>query len=268
VGKIVAKAAAENLCPVTLELGGKNPCIITKDADLKLSAKRITWGKFTNNGQTCIAPDYLLVDNSVKEELIQNIKKSVEEFYGINPQENKDYSRIINHSNFERLRDMSKDTTIIHGGEFDESDRYISPTLIEGPELDHSLMLEEIFGPVLPIYGYDDISEVRGFIEKFEAPLAFYLFTSKARWAEKFMSSFSYGGGSINDVMAHFINSKLPFGGKGHSGLGAYHGKHSIRTFQHESALTTKSTWLDIPLRYPPYSNKEKLMSSIMRLFS
>ena len=267
VGKIVAKAAAENLCPVTLELGGKNPCIVTKDADLKLSAKRITWGKFTNNGQTCIAPDYLLVDNSIKEKLIQYIQESIEEFYGTNPQENKDYSRIINRSNFERLRDMTKGSTVLYGGTFNETDRYISPTLIEGPELDHALMLEEIFGPILPIYGYDDISEVREFIGNFEAPLAFYLFTSKTRWAEKYMSSFSYGGGSINDVMAHFINSKLPFGGKGHSGLGAYHGKHSIRTFQHESALTTKSTWLDIPLRYPPYSNKEKLMSSVMRLF-
>ena len=144
VGKIVAKAAAENLCPVTLELGGKNPCIVTKDADLKLSAKRITWGKFTNNGQTCIAPDYLLVDNSIKEKLTQYIQESIEEFYGVNPQQNKDYSRIINRSNFERLRDMTKGSTVLYGGTFNETDHYISPTLIEGPELDHPLMLEEI----------------------------------------------------------------------------------------------------------------------------
>ncbi|WP_163411570.1 aldehyde dehydrogenase [Flavobacterium ajazii] len=263
VGKIVAKAAAEHLTPVTLELGGKNPCIIDETADLRLAAKRIVWGKFINAGQTCIAPDYILVQKDMKINFITYLIEEIIQAYGKKIQDSPDYARIINTKNWVRLTDMIAPEKVFFGGESDAADLYIAPTLIDEPELDSKIMAEEIFGPVLPILSYESEQDIDVIIPKYEKPLALYIFSENDSFSKKMISRYSFGGGCINDTIIHFSNKRLPFGGVGHSGMGAYHGKLSFDTFTHHKSIVKKANWLDFPMRYAPYKDKLK---SIRRL--
>jgi len=266
IGKKVARAAAEYLTPTTLELGGKSPCIVDKDVDVELAAKRIAWGKFMNCGQTCVAPDYLLLHNDVKEKFYRAFGSAVRQFYGENPQVSADYARMINDKHYNRLASMLLDGKIIVGGQTDAASKYIAPTLIEIHSLDHPLMMDEIFGPILPVLNIQSIDEAIAIIKKFEKPLAFYLFTQSGAVQQKCLNSLQFGGGTINDTIAHFVNSNLPFGGLGNSGIGAYHGKSSFETFTHRKAVCFKAGWLDLPLRYPPYNEvNSKLVKQILR---
>ena len=256
VGKIVAKAAANNLTPVTLELGGKNPCIIDKNCDLDIAAKRLVWGKFVNAGQTCIAPDYLIVEKSIKENLTQKLINEIEISYSINQQQSADYPRIISKKNWERLVNFTKQQNIVYGGKHDENELFLSPTLIDEPSLESPVMHEEIFGPILPILTYEHKNDIEQIVQKFEKPLALYVFSNDKKFSEELISKFSFGGGCVNDTLIHFANNRLPFGGVGFSGIGAYHGKLSFDIFSHQKAIVKKATWLDIKLRYAPYKNK------------
>jgi len=266
VGKIVAKAAALNLTPVTLELGGKNPCIIDKTANLKLAAKRIVWGKFINGGQTCIAPDYLLIQEEVKSGFIEFLKQEIRNAYGEDPFQSKDYCRIINQRNFERLKKMLANEQILAGGETDDQTLYVAPTLLDNPALTSEVMRGEIFGPILPILSFSDEFEIDKVVEGYDKPLAFYLFSADRHFIKRMIRRYSFGGGTINDTTVHFADSNLPFGGVGLSGLGAYHGKYSFDTFSHKKGITKRYNWLDISLRYPPYQGKLKLLRFFMRL--
>ncbi|MFY7741728.1 MAG: aldehyde dehydrogenase [Flavobacterium sp.] len=264
VGKIVAEAAAKNLTPVTLELGGKNPCIIGEGADLKIAAKRIVWGKFVNAGQTCIAPDYILIQAKEKYNFVELLKQEIILAYGENPQESKDLASIVNARHWKRLTELIDPTKVIFGGQTDEFQNYISPTIIDEPELESQLMKDEIFGPLLPIISYHDENDLHKIIRRYEKPLALYVFSNDKRWAERMITTFSFGGGCINDCMIQFVNKRLPFGGVGHSGIGAYHGKLGFDTFSHHKAIVKKPTWGDNPIRYAPYKNKLKWVKKIM----
>lgn len=264
VGKIVAEAAAKNLTPITLELGGKNPCIIGEGADLKIAAKRIVWGKFVNAGQTCIAPDYILIQAKEKYNFVELLKQEIILAYGENPQESKDLASIVNARHWKRLTELIDPTKVIFGGQTDEFQNYISPTIIDEPELESQLMKDEIFGPLLPIISYHDENDLHKIIRRYEKPLALYVFSNDKRWAEKIITTFSFGGGCINDCMIQFVNKRLPFGGVGHSGIGAYHGKLGFDTFSHHKAIVKKPTWGDNPIRYAPYKNKLKWVKKIM----
>lgn len=263
VGKIVAKAAAENLTPVTLELGGKNPCIIDETADLKLAAKRIVWGKFINAGQTCIAPDYILIQKSMKINFITFLIEEIIQAYGKKPEKSPDYARIINTKNWLRLMSMIEPEKVIFGGESNANEFYIAPTLIDEPELESPVMQEEIFGPILPVLIYESENDIDKIVSKYEKPLAFYIFSENNSFVKKMILKYSFGGGCVNDTLIHFSNKRLPFGGVGHSGIGAYHGKLSFDIFSHHKAVVKKANWLDLPMRYAPYRDKLK---SIKRL--
>ncbi len=265
IGKIVAKAAAENLTPVTLELGGKNPCIIDETANLKLAAKRIVWGKFLNAGQTCIAPDYILVSNKVKDELVALLKKEITNSYGENPETSPDFPRIINGKNWKRLAEMLEKETILAGGKNNKKDLYIAPTLIDEPKLESLVMKDEIFGPLLPIISYKNENDLQHIISNYNKPLSLFVFTTKQSFAQKMIQNFSFGGGCINDTVIHFTNSRLPFGGVGNSGIGAYHGKLSFDTFSHQKAIVKKANWLDVSVRYAPYSGKLQWVKKILK---
>lgn len=267
VGKIVAKAAAEHMTPVTLELGGKNPCIIDDTVNLKLTARRLVWGKFLNAGQTCIAPDYLLVKPEIKADLIQQLIIEIEKAYTNNPQDSLDYPRIINSKNLDRLTRMLQDVKIAYGGQYDSTDHYLAPTLIDEPALDSEAMKDEIFGPILPILSYTSEDDLKRIIDSYEKPLAFYVFSNNNSYAKQLMSKFSFGGGTINDTMIHFGNHRLPFGGVGDSGIGAYHGRIGYETFSHQKAVVKKGNWLDIPMRYAPYKGKLKQLKSMFSWF-
>ena len=267
IGKLVAKAAAEHLTPLTLELGGKNPCIIDETANIKLAARRIVWGKFINGGQTCIAPDYILVHKSVKDELISGIRNEIIRTYGHNPKHSADFPRIINQRNFENLEKMIRDEKFLTGGETDKEELYISPTLVDDPETDSEVMKGEIFGPILPIIGYTDEEEVAKIISAYEKPLAFYIFSTNRRLRKLIIEKHAFGGGTINDTIVHFANHRLPFGGVGYSGTGAYHGRHTFETFSHKKGVTHRYNWLDIPVRYAPYHGKLKLLRFFMKWF-
>ncbi len=265
VGKIVAKAAAKYLTPCTLELGGKNPCIIDETANLKLAAKRIVWGKFVNAGQTCIAPDYILVHSSVKQELVACLIEEITISYGKDPETTKDLARIINKKNWQRLTSLLVGNNIIYGGKTNEETFYIAPTLIDEPKLNHPIMEDEIFGPLLPIISYHIENDISNIISKYEKPLALYVFSNSAIFTKKIIQKYSFGGGCINDTLIHFANKRLPFGGVGHSGIGAYHGKLSFDLFSHKKAIVHKSTWLDIPFRYAPYKDKLNTLRKILK---
>jgi aldehyde dehydrogenase (NAD+) len=265
VGKIVAKAAAEYMTPVTLELGGKNPCIIDETANIKLAAKRIVWGKFINAGQTCIAPDYLLVQKKVKSELIEHLKQEIVNAYSEKPELSADYTRIINSRNWERLCNLIETEKVLFGGQSNSEDCYLAPTLIDETSLDSPVMKEEIFGPILPIVSYENESELDGIISKYDKPLSLYVFTTKSKFANTIIQQFSFGGGCINDTVIHFSNNRLPFGGVGNSGIGAYHGKMSFDTFSHKKAIVKKANWLDLPMRYAPYKGKLVLIRKILK---
>ena len=267
VGKIVAKAAAPTLTPVTLELGGKNPCIVDIHTDFKLTAKRIVWGKFLNAGQTCIAPDYLIVQAQVKFDFMKALIAEIEAAYGNNPQESPDYPRIINEKNFQRLADLLEGEKVLYGGKVDKNDLYIAPTLLDEPSLDSDVMQDEIFGPILPIQVYSSLDDISNMIAKYEKPLSLYVFSNDKKFANRMIERHSFGGGAINDTVTHFVNHRMPFGGVGHSGIGAYHGKHSFDTFSHKKSITNKKTWLDIPMRYAPYKGKLKLLKIFLKYF-
>lgn len=265
VGKIVAKAAAENLTPVTLELGGKNPCVIDETANLKLAAKRIVWGKFMNAGQTCIAPDYILIQKDMKSHFVDYLKKEITKAYGKNPSNSPDFARIINMKNCQRLISLIDSEKVIFGGQTDLKNCYIAPTLIEETSLESELMKDEIFGPILPILTYEKESEIEAIISKYEKPLAFYIFTENRVFSKQMIQKYSFGGGCVNDTMVHFSNKRLPFGGVGHSGIGAYHGIMSFDTFSHKKSILKKSNLLDLPFRYAPYKGK---LSTIKKLLN
>jgi aldehyde dehydrogenase (NAD+) len=267
VGKIVAKAAAPNLTPVTLELGGKNPCIVDIHSNFKLTAKRIIWGKFLNGGQTCIAPDYLIVQAQAKFDFVKALIAEIEAAYGENPQESPDLPRIINKKNFQRLAAMLEDEKILYGGTVDEDDLYIAPTLLDEPALDSEVMRDEIFGPILPIQVYSSLEDITNIISHYEKPLALYVFSNDKKFANRMIKRHSFGGGGINDTVTHFVNHRLPFGGVGHGGIGAYHGKSSFDTFSHKKSITNKKTWLDIPVRYAPYKGKLGLLKTFFKYF-
>lgn len=265
VGKIVAKAAAKNLTPVTLELGGKNPCIIDETADLKLAAKRIVWGKFLNAGQTCIAPDYILIQEEMKSHFVDFLKKEITKAYGKKPKDSPDFARIINEKNWHRLVSMIESDKVIFGGDTDAEDYYISPTLIDENNLKSEIMQDEIFGPLLPIITYKEENEITRIISTYEKPLALYVFTDDKKFAKRMITNHSFGGGCINDTIAHFTNKNLPFGGVGHSGIGAYHGSFSFDTFSHHKAILKKANWLDLPFRYAPYKDKIQNLKSFLK---
>jgi aldehyde dehydrogenase (NAD+) len=268
VGKIVAKAAAIHLTPTTLELGGKNPCIIDASANIKLTAKRIVWGKFLNAGQTCIAPDYILIHKQVKQQFIDAIQSEIEVAFTKNPETSKDLARIINQQNFNRLVSMLQNETIAIGGQINANELYISPTLIDEPSLDSEVMKGEIFGPILPVLSYENEDDINAIITKFNKPLSLYVFSTNNAFAKKMITTHSFGGGAINDTVIHFSNHRLPFGGVGASGIGAYHGKRSFDTFSHKKAVVKKGNWLDIPLRYAPYKGKLKLLKYMLKWIS
>ncbi len=268
VGKIVAKAAANFLTPTTLELGGKNPCIIDATANIKLAAKRIVWGKCINGGQTCIAPDYLLIQSSVKKQFVTHFQDEITKAYGENPATSSDYPRIVNPQNFERLALMLEGETILVGGKTDKRDNYISPTLIDEPAFDSEVMKGEIFGPISPVISYENEDDLQRIISQYEKPLALYVFSTKNEFAKKMIQTYSFGGGTINDTTVHFANDKLPFGGVGESGIGSYHGKQTFDVFSHKKGVTKRYNWLDVPVRYAPYKGKLPLLKTFMKYLS
>lgn len=265
VAKSVMQAAARRLTPVTLELGGKSPAIVDKNCDVRSAAKRIVWGKFFNAGQTCVAPDYVLVHQSVKKELINNMVETLKSFYGSDASQSPDYGRIIDNRHFDRLRKFLKRGEIVAGGKSSKKERYIEPTIIDEVLWNHPIMKEEIFGPILPILSFDDLTTVIEAIRERPKPLALYVFTKRTDTADFVMNSLQFGGGCINDTVSHFANSRLPFGGIGESGVGQYHGKHTFLLFSHKKSIVKKPTWLDIPIRYPPYKGKLSLVKLILR---
>ena len=267
VGRIVARAAALHLTPVTLELGGKSPCIVDQTASLQVTAKRIVWGKFLNAGQTCVAPDYLLVHVSIKEQLIQYLIKEIGDAYGENPETSPDFARIIDLKNWQRLNRLLTGQEIIHGGITNETQMYLSPTLIDEPSLESELMKEEIFGPLLPIISYENEEDIKTVISRYEKPLALYVFSTSRQFIQNCVRNYSFGGGCINDIAIHLANKNLPFGGVGHSGIGAYHGKRSFDTFSHSKSIVRKANWLDIPVRYAPYKNKIQWVRKLLNWF-
>lgn len=260
VGKIVMEAAAKTLTPVTLELGGKSPCIVDADAPVETTARRIVWGKFLNAGQSCIAPDYLLVNKSIKSELLAAIAKCIKEFYGDNPLMSQDYARIINQKQFDRLTKLLQDGKIIIGGETNNSDYYISPTVIDEISWNAAIMQEEIFGPILPVFTYTDITEAIALINEKPKPLAIYIFSRNQQIQQQILQATASGGVCINDTLSHFVVLDLPFGGIGTSGIGSCHGKASFDTFSHRRSILNKSFLVDIKLRYAPYKDKLKIL--------
>jgi aldehyde dehydrogenase (NAD+) len=267
VGRIVMEAAAKNLVPVTLELGGKSPTIVDKTANLDIAAKRIMWGKLINAGQTCIAPDYLLVHKDIKEQLIANLKATIIDFYGSDASKSKDYGRIVNIRQFHRLasiidRDKSK---LAYGGKYNRADLYIEPTLLTNAAWQDASMEDEIFGPILPILEYSDLTDVINMINERPKPLALYLFTEDAAVEHKVLNSISFGGGCVNDTISHVATPYMPFGGVGNSGIGGYHGEESFKTFSHRKSILKKSTAFNMNIIYPPYKNKVDLVRKLLK---
>lgn len=263
LGKIVAKSAAEHLTPITLELGGKSPCIVDKDANLKRAARRIVWGKCLNLGQTCIAPDHLYVHSEVRVELLKLIKRELQKQFGPDLEKSPDLGRIINEKAFNRLESYLKDAHILSGGKRDKGKLYIEPTLIEADE-NMPVMKEEIFGPILPVIEFKDIVPVIDSLKQKEKPLALYYFTSSKAKAESLMTSIDSGGVCINDVVIQYANSRIPFGGTGNSGMGSYHGKYSFDTFSRQRGGIKTPTLFDLPVKFAPYNNKIKLLKKFL----
>lgn len=257
VGKIIMQAAAPHLTPVTLELGGKSPCIVDESIDLDYAARRIVWSKFVNAGQTCIAPDYLLIHEKVKASLITKIKNQIIESYGSNPIQSSSYGRIINLNHFERLKSYLASGRVVIGGEYDKDSLYIAPSVVDEITYDDTIMQEEIFGPILPVMTYDSIDAVITHIKQHEKPLALYLFTKNPAVEKKVLEQISFGGGCINDCLLQIANPQLPFGGVGQSGMGHYHGLHSFKLFSHQKSIYKKSLLFDISLAYAPYTQRK-----------
>ncbi len=252
LGKIAMKAAAEYLTPIVLELGGKSPCIVDANANINIAAKRIAWGKLINAGQTCIAPDYLFAHHSIKDELLDKIAKSIKEMYGNDIKTSRFYPRIVNQQAIDRLETLLNQGEIHSGGEIDEKERYIAPTIIDNVNPDFLIMQEEIFGPILPVMTFKHIDETIEYINKNEKPLAFYYF-GKNKNAKEVLARTTSGGACINDTLMHITNHNLPFGGVGNSGMGKYHGQESFLAFSNKRAIVTTPTWIDLPLKYAPF---------------
>lgn len=261
VGKLVMEKASQNLTPVTLELGGKSPCIVTRDAKLSLAAKRLVFGKYLNSGQTCVAPDYLLIDERVKEEFLAYVIYWIEKMLGKEPLKNPDYPKMINEKHYQRVMNLIRGEKITCGGYGNPDTLQITPTVLEDVSWDAPVMREEIFGPVLPVLTFKHLDEAIVRVKEREKPLALYIFTERRETEDKILKGLSFGGGCINDTIIHLATSRMGFGGVGGSGMGSYHGKKSYDTFSHEKSIVRKSTWMDMPIRYMPYTVvKEKLL--------
>jgi aldehyde dehydrogenase (NAD+) len=256
-GKMVMAAAAKNLVPVTLELGGKSPCIVDETANIDLAAAKIAWGKFSNAGQICVAPDYVYVHQQVKKQLLDNLKKYIERFYGVNPKESKDYGRIVNEKHTARLAQMIDPDKVVIGGDFDVENRYVAPTVLDHVGWEDPVMADEIFGPVLPVLEYENLDTAVQQINSRPKPLALYLFTSNKEAEKKIIANISYGGGCINDTFIHLGNPYLPFGGVGNSGIGSYHGKNSFETFSHTKSILKRKADLFSGMIYPPSDDRK-----------
>ncbi len=252
VGKIVMEAAAKNLTPVDLELGGKNPVVVDEDANLEIAAKRIIWGKFFNAGQSCVAPDYLFIHENIKDKMLPLLKQAIHQFYSQNPKESKDFARIINGVTIDRLSEITREENIYEGGETDKEERYFAPTILTDVKENSPVMQDEIFGPVLPVLTFHDLNEVVQFINRKEKPLVLYYFSENKKRQKDFLNKTYSGDALINEVVLHFTNFSLPFGGVGYSGMGSYHGKHSFETFSHARSVVKNTTLFDLPFRYPP----------------
>ncbi|MGL5973296.1 MAG: aldehyde dehydrogenase family protein [Oscillospiraceae bacterium] len=259
IAKHIAKKASENLVPTTLELGGKSPCIVEKTANIDVAARRIVWGKFLNAGQTCIAPDYILADQEIKDDLIKSLTFYIKEMYTENVFNNKNYPKIITERHFDRLLTFINGDVI--GGRYDKETLKIEPTIIDNCTFDHKSMEDEIFGPIIPIIVFKDLSDIIGQLKNMPKPLAFYLFTKDKSVEEEVISNLSFGGGCINDVLLHILNNKLPFGGVGESGLGSYHGEESFNIFSNKKPVVKKLSNKDVSFKYHPYNNSKKFAS-------
>ena len=258
VGQIVLQKAAVHLTPVTLELGGKSPCIVHRSADLKLAARRIVFGKFLNCGQTCIAPDYILCDPEIKDSLISHLKSEISRQYGENYRTNENYGKIINHRHFSRLLGLIDREKLVWGGGSDEASLKIAPTLLDNVCWDDPVMGEEIFGPILPVMTYENVDEAIDKINDRDTPLALYVFAKDKKVIQRFTTECDFGGGCINDCIIHIATDKMGFGGMGESGMGAYHGKTGFDTFTHYKSIVDKKLWIDLPIRYQPYQKNTK----------
>ncbi|AIY06037.1 aldehyde dehydrogenase [Planococcus sp. PAMC 21323] len=267
VGKVIMKAASERLTPITLELGGKSPAIVDQTADIDLAVKRIAWGKLMNTGQTCVAPDYICVHESIKDEFIKQLTKTIQNFYGKDAQKSPDYGRIVNTQHFDRLAEIvqKESNHIVYGGKMDRDDLYIEPVLLDRIGWDSPSMEDEIFGPILPIIGYTDLPVLVHQIRKLPKPLSAYFFSENERATQFFLDQLPFGGGCINDTVSHVGSAYLPFGGVGTSGMSSYHGKTSFETFTHAKAILKKSTKLSTNLLFPPYKNKAKWVKTVLK---
>ena len=266
VGRMVMEKASAHLTPVTLELGGKSPCIIDESANLRLAARRLVFGKYLNCGQTCVAPDYVLVHERVHDPLLAYIKEEIVRMFGEAPLENPDYGKIINHKHFERLLGLLNPDRLVFGGESREETLQIAPAVLDQVEAEDAIMQEEIFGPLLPILTVRSMEEALSFVNARPKPLAFYIFTQNKKVEELFLRRASFGGGCVNDTIIHLATSAMGFGGVGNSGMGSYHGKKSFDTFSHEKSIVKKYTWLDLPMRYQPYTQmKEKMIRMFLK---
>ena len=264
IGKIIAEKAAKNLTPITLELGGKSPCVVDSGIDMDKVAKRIVSGKFVNCGQTCIAPDYVIVNKHVRDELISMLKKNIISTFGNSPIESDSYGRIINTNNLLRLKENLNNQNIEFGGKIDEKNLYVEPTLVIDPDVDSEIMKDEIFGPILPILSYENENDLEKILNSNPSPLAFYIFSKNQKFIDKLIISNKFGGCVVNDTLIHYINPNLPFGGIGPSGMGAYRGKFSFDTFTHYKPVLEKKSMIDLPFRYGPYPNSFNFIKKIL----
>lgn len=266
VGKLVMQSAARHLTPVTLELGGKSPCLVDHTANLTMAARRIVFGKYLNAGQTCVAPDYILVEKSVEKPLLAALQKAISQFYGRNALDNPDYPKIINSKHFKRLQGLLDGQTVFCGGSSRPDSLKMEPTVLKDVAPGSAIMQEEIFGPLLPVLTVDSIGEMISFVRRRAKPLALYLFSSSQDTIRRILRTVSFGGGCVNDTIIHLASTRLPFGGVGESGMGSYHGKKSFDTFSHYKSIVKKAAWLDLPMRYPPYSDQKlKLIRAFLK---
>ena len=266
VGKEVMRCASQHLTPVTLELGGKSPCIVEKTAKIQLAAKRIVFGKFVNCGQTCVAPDYILCDSSIRDQLVAALRQEIRTQFGEHPLENADYGKIINEKHYRRLLGLIDEGKVVCGGDHDDATCRIEPTVMDNVSWADAVMQEEIFGPILPVLTYDDLEQAMATVESRPRPLALYLFTEERSVAERVLTKCRFGGGCINDCIIHLATSEMPFGGVGESGMGGYHGKFGFAEFSHYRSIVDKKTWMDMPVRYQPYTKKTlQLLRRVMK---
>ncbi len=264
IGKKIYEMAAKNLVPVTLELGGKSPCVVEEEVDVKVAARRIVMTKFSNAGQMCVAPDYVLVHEKVKQALVEEMKKAIHQFYGPDTATNEGYGRIINHKQFDRLVVYLGDGNVLEGGKTNREDLYIAPTLMDNVQMDGGIMTDEIFGPVLPIISFNSSEAALAIIRQHKNPLAFYVFTSNSKKEEDWLQQVAFGGGCVNNAALHLTNHHLPFGGRGYSGTGHYHGRFSFDAFSHKKAVMKTPTWFDPSVKYPPMTGKLNILKKII----